>query len=303
MRLAIALTAALTSLAACFPAGAQENWQVRAIEDTDPFFEAIAETRAPAPSEIPNMLTASRPESSTIVKAWYSQPTGRYRHGILGDTIEGGALVVQLENGRNITHRLPETQVFEDIAPRIVDLDNNGRMEVVTILSSLNRGASIAVFAQSGDALVKKAATPFIGRSNRWLNIAGIARFTGGRTPEIAFVSTPHIGGRLGFLKYLPNTLLSSASSAGYSNHVIGSTELRLSAVADVNGDGRMDLAVPSANRRTLRIVGFTANGLSELGSARLPAAIDRAILVSDNDGKTMFTVGLEDGSVYEVYR
>lgn len=303
MRLVIALTAALTSLAACFPAIAQETWQIRAVEDADPFFEAIAETREPAPSEIPNMLTAEEPGSSTIVKAWYSQPTGRYRHGVLGDTIEGGALVVQLENGRRITHRLPETQVFEDIAPRIADLDNNGRLEVVTILSSLNRGASIAVFALSGDALVKKAATPFIGQSNRWLNIAGIANFAGNRSPEIAFVSTPHIGGRLAFLKYLPNTLLSSASSAGFSNHVIGSPELRLSAVYDVNDDGRMDLAVPSANRRTLRIVGFTPNGLSELGSAQLPAAIDKAILISEVDGKPVFTVGLEDGSVYEVYR
>ncbi|MGI9400872.1 MAG: hypothetical protein ACR2O0_06425 [Rhizobiaceae bacterium] len=303
MRLAISLIAAFVSLAMCLPASAQEDWKIREVEDREAFLEAIAETRVPAPSEIPNMLTATEPASPTIVEAWYSYPTGRYRHGVLGDAIEAGALVVKLKNGRTITLRLPETQVFEDIAPRIADLDNDGRPEVVTILSSLNRGASIAVFGLSGNALVKIASTPFIGIPNRWLNIAGIASFTGNSAPEIAFVTTPHIGGRLGFLRYVPNTLLSFGGMAGFSNHVIGSPELRLSAIADVNDDGRPDLALPSADRMTLRIVGFTNSGFSEIGRARLPAPIDKAILTGENDGEPIFTVGLEDGSVYEVYK
>lgn len=303
MRLATALGAAFTVFAACLPANAQEAWKSRPVEDTGAFMAAIAEKRAPAPSGIAGMLTASAPDLSAIKRAWYSQPTNRYRHGILGDTTEGGALVVQRTDGRKLTYRLPETQVFEDIAPHLADVNGDGRPEVVCILSSIDRGASVAIFAISGDALVKIAATQFIGQPYRWLNIAGIANFTGGLAPDIAFVATPHIGGTLGFLKYVPNSVILLATKPGFSNHVIGSTELRLSAVTDIDGDGKADIAIPSADRLALRIMGFGSGGLKELGRARLPAAIDKAILVTGKGRKAVFTVGLEDGSVHEIYR
>jgi hypothetical protein len=302
MRLAIALVAAFAVLTTGVGAFAQEVWKTRPVEDIGAFMAAIAEKRAPAPSGIPDMLTASAPGSSAIELAWYSQPTNRYRHGVLGDRTEGGALVVQLADGREVTYPLPETQVFEDIAPRLADLDGDGSPEVVCILSSIDRGASVAIFALSGDALVKTAST-FIGQPNRWLNIAGIAKFTGGFAPDIAYVATPHIGGTLGFLRYVPNSIDLLAAVPGFSNHVIGSTELRLSAVADVDADGKADIAVPSADRMALRIMGFGSQGLSELGNARLPAAIDKAILVTGEGRNAVFTVGLEDGSVHEIYR
>jgi hypothetical protein len=290
-------------LANSVPVFAQEVWKTRKVEDASAFMAAIAEKRAPAPSGIPGMLSASEPDSPAIKFAWYSQPTNRYRHGILGDTTEGGALVVQRNDGRKLTYRLPETQVFEDIAPRLADLNGDGRPEVVCILSSIDHGASVAIFALSGDALVKKASTRFIGQPFRWLNIAGIANFTGGFAPDIAFVATPHIGGTLGFLKYVPNSIILLATAPGFSNHVIGSTELRLSAVADVVGDGKADIAIPSADRLALRIMGFGSKGLEEVGNVKLPAAIDKAIIVTGDGKKAMFTVGLEDGSVYEIYR
>ena len=76
---------------------------------------------------------------------------------------------------------------------------------------------------------------------------------------------------------------------------------MRLSATVDVNGDGRPDLAVPSADRRTLRVVGFQGKGLVELGHATLPDRIDKAIAHEVNDGRVSFVVGLKNGDVYEV--
>lgn len=60
------------------------------------------------------------------VRAWYEKPTKRYDHGVLGDAIEAGSLVVFDNAGRKYEVVLPETFVFEDITPRIADLDGDG---------------------------------------------------------------------------------------------------------------------------------------------------------------------------------
>lgn len=298
IRTALALLLAL----AAQPALAQ--WKAEQADAKAYPPEIVKETRAAAPSGIPDMLADAAPWSQDIVLAWYAEPTTRYRHASLGDTTEGGALVARTANGRNLVWRLPKEEVFEDIAPRLADLDLDGKAEIVTILSSTTKGASVAVFGLSGDALVKKAQTPFIGTANRWLNIAAISNFAAARsTPEIALVATPHIGGTLGLFKYVPGSLIQLAAERGYSNHVNGTTELRLAAVADVDEDGRAELAVPSADRMVLRIVEFDAGRWKELAAVKLPAAIDKAILAEGAGKKVVFVVGLEDGTVWKVGR
>ena len=304
------LLAVLLSFATVWPASnparASEIWQVEQVSKVKKLKlpdEIVEQTMAAAPSGIDDMLLAIGPADSDVKQAWYSLPTGRYSHAILGDRTEGGALSVVRADGHRFTYRLDTLEVFEDLYPRIVDLDGDGKAEIVTILTSLSAGASIALFGLNGDALIKKAASPFIGRSHRWLNIAGIANFTGASTPEIAFVVTPHIGGTLAFARYSNGRFETFAAEKGFSNHVIRTSELRLSATGDFNGDGRTDLALPSADRKTLRIMGFANLRLVEIASAQLPAAIDKAIAVSGIGRNAVLTVGLEDGSVYEVRR
>lgn len=285
-------------------AQAQESWKVRKLENTSAYNQAIAERRPAAPSGIRDMRLASAPRPhSTIARAWYGEPTQRYRHGILGDATEAGELVVELTSGERLSYRLPETEVFEDIAPRIANLDASKEPEIVTILSSVNKGASVSVFGVSANRIVKLASTAFIGQPNRWLNVAGIERYMGANTPEIAFVTTPHIGGNLRFVRYDRGKLRSLAGASGYSNHVIGSRELRLSASRDINGDGKQDLALPSANRRVLRIMGFRDGTLDEIGRADLPSPVNKPVIASGSGKNVAFTVGLENGSVYEIRR
>ena len=123
------------------------------------------------------------------------------------------------------------------------------------------------------------------------------------RSKEIAFVETPHIGGILFIYEYAEGALVLVGTLAGFSNHKIGTSELRLSAVADVNGDGRMDLTLPSDDRRRLRIVGFADKALTELASAKLPSRVDKAIAVKGAAGNVRFVLGLENDRVYEVHR
>ena len=174
---------------------------------------------------------------------------------------------------------------------------------MITIRSSTSLGASVTVYGLKNSAVVQRASTDFIGLSNRWLNIAGIASFLGRRGKEIAFVQTPHIGGTLFFYEFAEDKLKRVGSLDGFSNHLIGSKEMRLSAVADINGDGRLDLALPSDDRRTLRIVGFSKGALSDLAFANLPSGIDRAIAVKGTGRRLRFVVGLENRDVYDVRR
>ncbi len=286
-----------------WPAHAADAWRASPVEKADPG-EIFKETRPPAPSEIPGMLTAPASPIGDIEAAWYAIPTSRYRHGALGDTVEGGALVVQLKGGAQVTYRLPETEVFEDIAPRIADLDNDGTSEILTIVSTFGGGAAIVIFrVTGGDALVKMAATPPLGRENTWLNIAGIERYFGTQTPEIAFVARPHLDGRLGFLKFIRGNLRLVTAKPGFSNHAFGSAELRLSASADIDGNGNMELALPSLDRKKLRILSLTRKGIVELAEVALSAPVDKAVIAEGTGKDAAFIVGLEDGTVWRISR
>lgn len=263
--------------------------------------------RAAAPDGLPDGEVDKR-ATGDIAEAWYGSPTRRYGHGILGDAIEAGTLVVKTRGGEKLTYVLPENQVFEDRTPRLHDLDGFGRTEVVTILSDVRRGGSIAVFAIVDGNIELVAQTPYIGRSNRWLNIAGIEDFDGDGKIQIAAVWTPHIGGTLKFWTWSKNKLKLSGEAYGFSNHFIGSREQELSAVADFNDDGVADIALPDASRTALRIMTFegSARGpkkLKELAEIPLPARIDKDIAVRRRGDKVTITVGLEDGTAYAIKR
>ena len=54
-----------------------------------------------------------------VARAWLADPTSRYRHGVLGDAIEAGSLIIEHRDGRRGILRLGTDAVFEDIEPRI----------------------------------------------------------------------------------------------------------------------------------------------------------------------------------------
>jgi hypothetical protein len=188
-------------------------------------------------------------DTGDIRQAWYVSPTTRYAHGVLGDAIEAGVLALKLENGREVTLRLETTHVFEDITPRITDLEGDGRNEVVVIVASKRRGAALAVVRVAGEEPYFAAQTDYIGRANRWLNPAGIADFDGDGIKEIAFIQTPHIGGTLFFYREEDGEMNRLARFSGVSNHAIGSTALDLSLVVDLDEDGTPELIVPDQQR------------------------------------------------------
>ncbi|MEQ9330069.1 VCBS repeat-containing protein [Thalassobaculum sp.] len=231
-----------------------------------------------------------------VVRAWYERPTGRYGHGVLGDAIEGGSLVAVDPEGRRHEHVLPVSRVFEDITPRLADLDGDGRNEVVTIRSDLASGAAVAVYGIRDGALVEIAATAPIGSANRWLSIAAIADFLGDGTRTVAVVRTPHLAGLLELLALRDGRLVRVAGPvAGFSSHAIGSRVLSLAAA--IERAGAADLAVPDLARRRVVLVRF-AGGLRAVASRDLPGRVADRIRPLATGG---LAVPLEDGTVLEI--
>jgi len=162
-----------------------------------------------------------------ITTAWYEAPTTRYPHGVLGDTTEAGALAVRITAGdtcRTARIILPQDEVFEDLAPRLVDVDGDGTVEVVTVQSNARLGARLALFGLSPDGtqLSLYAATPNIGRRNRWLAPIGIADLDGDGATEIAYIDRPHLARTLRVWRVADGALTQVAALEGLTNHRIG---------------------------------------------------------------------------------
>lgn len=153
-----------------------------------------------------------------IASAEYAEPTTRYAHGVLGDDVEYGTLALTLDDGSGVTIQLPQDRVFEDLAPRLVDVDQDGNAEVVVIESSASEGARLSIYDENG--LV--AATPHIGRSNRWLAPIGAADLDGDGHIELAYIDRPHLAKTLRVWRYKDGQLTQVASLPGLTNHRIG---------------------------------------------------------------------------------
>ncbi len=240
-----------------------------------------------------------------LIRAWYTGETESYGHGALGDAVEALSLVVQEDGGKPAIYTVIADEVFEDLEPRIVDLDRTlaGRPEIVTITASSTGGAGIAVFGLGRDsdgnpALLRLASSTRIGTPYRWLNIAGIADFDGDGFTEIAYVDRPHIRGELVFLEWRGGRLREQAREGGYANHHGGSTVQDLSEVADVDGDGNPDLILPVRGYGTITAVSLSAHGQRRIAEVDIPSA-PRSSIISTSPQSAVYLD--RDGALHEI--
>ncbi len=267
---------------------------------------ARSESIAPAPVARPGDILDDgevTTGSADIVRAWLTDPTDRYAHGILGDAVEAGGLALQAHDGTIKRYRLGPGSVFEDRRVRLFDLDGDGRDEAIVVQSYLDEGAALTVFALGAGGVRYVSEVPAIGRANRWLNPLGAADFDGDGVLELAYIETPHIGGTLRLYEFRDGKLRPDGAAGGFSNHAIGSREQEQGAVHDWSGDGVPDIAVPDARRRTVWFVTFADGSFHELDaishSQPVVTAIRTAIL---DDSSTVYAVyGLADGTILAV--
>lgn len=238
-----------------------------------------------------------------IIQAWLTDPTERYRHGVLGDAIEAGGFALQRPDGRIARYKLDAGSVFEDRRVRLIDLDGDGRDEAIVVQSYLDAGAALAVFGLDEAGVEYLSEVPAIGRVNRWLNPVGAADFDGDGWTEVAFVETPHIGGTLRLYEFRNRRLHEDHAARGFSNHAIGSREQSQAAIHDWTGDGVPDIAVPDARRSAIRFVTFADGIFREFDGVAHNRKIVTAVRPAELDGSgTVYAVyGLADGTIVAV--
>jgi hypothetical protein len=237
-----------------------------------------------------------------IARAWLAEPTDRYDHGILGDKIEAGSVVIETRDGKQHSVRLKNNAVFEDLQPRIADLNGDGHDEIIVVKSYLKRGSALAVIAEHKRKFRIAAETPPLGAAHRWLDPVGIADFTGDGNTDIALVRQPHLIGALELWRWRDGRLHKVAEINDAANHIAGARAIDMSVVADFDGDNIADIAVPSLDRSRVRIVSFAPHA-REIANITLPAkAVTNLGLIK---GKTAPAValGLADGSLVLVAR
>lgn len=235
-----------------------------------------------------------------IRSAWFADPTRRYDHGVLGDAIEAASLVAMDETKKRHKLALGPDSVFEDRKPRLGDLDGDGQDEIIVVRSYLDRGAALSIVKLTGHGIEVKGETPPIGRAHRWLNPAGIADFDGDGRAEVAIVVTPHIGGILQFWEFRKGRMKRERQLRGFSNHAIGSRVQEMSAVADFDGDGVPDLALPAQDRRSIRIISLAEGAVAELARIPLPAVMVTELIAVKPSGakRPVLVTGLANSSL-----
>jgi len=177
-------------------------------------------------SDFPNSLVTNNIVKSGIFQAWYDGATSRYSHGVLGDDIEASILKVSIKDKNKVyTSKLvlDKTLVFEDLKPRLFDIDKDGNLEVIVIQSHEDLGARVAIYkVNNANKLVLFESTFFIGTRYRWLAIAGIADFNDDGFIDIAYVDRPHLAKVLRIYTFKDNDFFELDSIRGLSNHRIG---------------------------------------------------------------------------------
>lgn len=168
------------------------------------------------------LAICATPAAADITAAEYHMKTFGYTHDILGNTNNHLALRITKSDGTTRSFRAPDNALFEDTAPRLADVDGDGEPEVITVVTDLDLGASLAIYDENG--LVAK--NPPIGQRFRWLAPIGVADLNGDGTIEIAYVDRPHLRKTLRIVQLRPtdtggHELVEVGFLPGISNHRI----------------------------------------------------------------------------------
>jgi hypothetical protein len=174
-----------------------------------------------------------------------TDPSTRYPHGVLGDTLEATSISVYSAELELLSQFvLSEPFVFEQrrVTPLLA-----AKRGILATRSSAQTGAGVVFLEWQENHLLLSAEAPAIGLGNRWLNLFA-------SQDEFAYaVRTPHIGGPLQRYR-LTSTLELEAFDLGVTNHMIDSRNLDLAVLLEATPEQTL-LAAPSQQLDRIHLI------------------------------------------------
>lgn len=226
-----------------------------------------------------------------------TSPTTRYAHGIAGDELEAGQITLvetQPEPRAVLSIIVPADRVVEGIAPMWTDLDGDGTREIIVTLSDSQNGAQVVVFDEQGQRV---ASGPAVGQGYRWRHQLAVAAFAPDGALGLAEVLTPHIGGVVGFYRWVDDELRLETTLPDYTSHVINTRNLDMVAAGDFDGDGRPELLVPTQSLDVLAGIRWENDGAQRVWSLPLGGQLTTNIAaVTLPDGRISVAAGMDTG-------
>lgn len=273
-----------------------ENNNVVLLDETG---EQIASLPFNALPDARIVLNADQSQAAVYVGA----TNERYVHGILGDDLEGAALIIANVEDLSVPTiiDLPDDDVFEGLSPIWADVDSDGTEDLITTVSSPEGGSQIRVYHATDGSLL--ASGPAIGQSERWRHQLAWGAFGPNGENELVEVLTPHIGGIVGFYRYNGTDALEIvATLPGYTSHVIESRNLDMAVAGDFDGDGQPEIVLPNQNLTRIAGLAHTAEGeVQEVWTLPLDGTlITNLAAVTLPDGRIGLAAGVNlDGAGY----
>ncbi|HKI57771.1 MAG TPA: hypothetical protein VKA00_00970 [Trueperaceae bacterium] len=230
--------------------------------------------------------------------ALLSEPTQRYRHGVLGDEIEAGAvtLLSQRDLHAVAAYRLAAPAVIEQ--RRVAAFPAAGRDGMLITRSTPERGAGVVALALTDAGLTVTATAQPIGTGERWLNLFA----TDGA--HAYAVRTPHLGGPLERYTFVGGALQVSRFALDVTNHVLGSRNLDLGALLPPRGGatgatGGVDvLALPTPDLRSVQLVACTLTGCEPELELSLHAPLSSNLAARWRGARLVLYAGENDGNL-----
>ncbi|MEX1335894.1 MAG: hypothetical protein AB1Z66_11385 [Candidatus Limnocylindrales bacterium] len=224
-------------------------------------------------------------------------PTERYEHGVLGDAFEAAAIEVRDQAGPLAGVAVELDEVVESTSAMVVELASNELgPELLVTVSDAAHGARLRAYGLDGSIIAESDA---IGQGYRWLHQIGAGSLAPDGALEVIAVRTPHIGGVVEAYRLVDGRFELAASAAGYSSHQLGSANLDMALLADADGDGRLDVVVPTEALDEIALLARTSDGFDELGRLALGDRLRTNVAATPTaDGRLVIAAGTEAGTL-----
>jgi hypothetical protein len=278
---------------------ADGRW-MRLVECATDLCAEIAQRRPTKPrlpeGAVPDTRVAKG--SHPFVEVWLADAVERAGTGVL-PVSRSGALVARDRVARVHSLGVPTGRAIGHTGPRLADLDGDGRDEVVVAMTREAEGAALVIITlrQDGLSIVAESEPE---RRGTWRDPIAVVDLDGDGGSEIATVTAGDDVGRLEIWRMAGNALDRVMSMKDFSSQIEGTRNAGMADIADMDGDGIADLIVPSADRRSLRVISLAGGEAAEPYRIALPAEAVTAIgaYVVEGRQRPVLAVGLADGTL-----